>query len=284
MDRKQPLLKALAEAPDEANADDVLMRLFDLFRIEKGIAATEDVTPRKALYCMGKWLKEPYYFEMFRRHYHYLLPTGRIEYRDKPDFILHGSKKTGIEITNFYLEDGSRTDSEQRQRVMRNRVVSEARSIYLDNGGRRITLFFSFDKRSPIVDQRQLAERIAKLAKRIDRRQTGTISKDVFYDIPELSFIYLIAEECPNSQWKVQQVYDGSVLSRDKLLEIVRTKELKALNYEHCDAYWLVVFVDFMDPAQDQEIRVDGFQKIDSSRFEKVLVYKTLFHHVLEAT
>ena len=93
MDRKQPLLKALAEAPDEANADDVLMQLFDLFRIEKGIAATEDVTPRKARYCMGKWLKEPYYFEMFRRHYHYLLPTGRIEYRDKPDFILHGSKK-----------------------------------------------------------------------------------------------------------------------------------------------------------------------------------------------
>ncbi len=50
-----------------------------------------------------------------------------------------------------------------------------------------------------------------------------------------------------------------------------------------CDKYWLVVVVDFIDRAQDQEIRIDGFEKIDSTVFEKVIVYKTLFPHVLEA-
>ena len=54
--------------------------------------------------------------------------------------------------------------------------------------------------------------------------------------------------------------------------------------YQRCDAYWLVVVVDFMDPAQDQEIRLDGFQKIDSIVFERVLVYKTVFHHILTVT
>ena len=282
MDTNQALLKALAESPDEATADYILMRLYDLFRVKNGIAAAEVVTPREAHHRMGKWLKEPYYFEMFRRHYP--LPTGRIEYLDKPDVILHGANTIGIEITNFYLEDGGCRHSEQRQGGLRETVVSEAQSIYLDNGGRRITLFLSFDKVSPIGDQRSLAGRIAKLANRIDGRQTGRIGKDAFVDdIPELSFVYLIAEEYPNPQWKVQQDYDGAVLFRDKLLKIVRTKESKVAAYQRCDAYWLVVVVDFIDPAQDQEIRVDGFQKIDSPIFERVVVYKTLFHHVLEA-
>ena len=283
MDGKQALLRALAESRDEVNADDVVMRLYDLFKGEKGITEEKDVPPRKAVHRMGKWLEEQYYFEMFRRDY--LLPKGRIEYRDKPDFILRGEKKIGIEITNFYLEDGRRTDSEQLQRGTRETVVAKAQSIYLDNGGRGITLFFSFDKESPIGGKRQqdrLAKRIAKLAEQVYGRQTGKVGADVFDDITELSFVYLIAEDYPNSQWKVQQDYRGSVLSRAKLQKIVRTKESKVRGYERCDAYWLVVVVDFNDPAQDQEIRVDGL-KIDSSVFDKVLVYKTVYRHVLDA-
>ncbi len=282
MDTRQELLKALAESLDEAKADYVLVQLYDLFKVEKGITETEVVTPHEAHRRMGKWLKESYYFEMFRQHYS--LPTGRFEYRDKPDVILHGPKTIGIEITNFYLEDGRSTDSEQRQRAVRETVVTKAQSIYLENGGRRIKLVLSFDKDSPIGDQRHLAGRIAKLAKQIDGRQTGEIGKDVFVDdIPELSCVYLIAEENLNSKWEVQQVSKGAVLSRDKLLKIVRTKESKVPDYQRCDAYWLVVVVDFIDPAQDQEIRVNGFQKITSSVFDKVLVYKTRYHHVLEA-
>ena len=205
MDTKQALLKALAESPDEANADDVLVQLYDLFKVEKGITAADVVTPREAHRRMGKWLHEPYYFEMFRRHY--LLPTGTIEYRDKPDFILHGARKIGIEITNFFLEDGGCTDSEQRQGGVRATVVSEAQQIYLENGGKRMELSFGFDKTRPIQDRGELAEKMAELAKRVEGFPTGRISRKIFREIPELSFVYLNAEECPNSQWKVQQVY-----------------------------------------------------------------------------
>ena len=230
---------------------------------------------------MGKWLKESYHFEMFRRNYQ--LPAGRIEYRDKPDVILHGAKKIGIEITNFFLEDGGLPKSEQVQSRARKAVVSQAQRIYLANGGKRIELSFSFDKASPIRDRGKLARKIAGLGKHIDGRKSGRISKDSFNDIPELLFVYLNAEEYQDPEWRVVQVYDGPILSRDKLLEIVKKKESKSKDYRPCDAYWLVVVVDFIDPAQDQEIRVDGFQKIGSSVFERVLVYKTRFHHVLEA-
>jgi len=69
----------------------------------------------------------------------------------------------------------------------------------------------------------------------------------------------------------------------EKLRTIVSAKEAKSKYYQHCDAYWLVVVVDFIDPAQDQEIQINGFEKIISTAFEKVIVYKTLFGHVFEA-
>jgi len=37
------------------------------------------------------------------------------------------------------------------------------------------------------------------------------------------------------------------------LTDIVRDKEVRARKYKKCDAYWLLVIVDSVNPAQDQE-------------------------------
>ncbi len=116
---------------------------------------------------------EEYYFEMFRRDY--ALPDGAVEYGDKPDVILRGARTVGIEITNFFLEEGS---------------------------------------------------------------------------------------------------HPGSV--------IVRAKEDKSREYRPCDAYWLLVVVDFIDRAQDQEIPAEGLKNTTSQVFEKIIVYKTCFGYVAE--
>ena len=71
-------------------------------------------------------------------------------------------------------------------------------------------------------------------------------------------------------------------MSRDRLLQIVRYKEEKAKEYQKCDAYWLLIVVDFFDPAQDQEIPSIGFDKIETEIFEKVIVYKTAYEETLE--
>jgi len=224
---------------------------------------------------------EQYYFGMFRRDYQ--LPEGMIVHGDKPDVILEGKRKIGIEITNFFLESGALSESEQVQRKAREAVVSEAQKIYLANGGKSIELSFSFDKLSPIRDKRKLTKKIAAVAKNIDGLKTGEIRKDFFKDIPELSFVYLNAKEYEDPKWRVVQCYSGQLMSVEKLRTIVSAKEAQSEFYEQCDAYWLIVVVDFIDRAQDQEIQINSIEKIDSSVFEKVIVYKTHFGHVLEA-
>lgn len=285
MDTRQELLKALAESPDEAHRADVITRLYRLYEIEKGINsadADEVVTPDEAHRRMGKWLKEQYYFEMFRRHYQ--LPEGTICYGDKPDFILKGARKIGIELTNFLLEDGALSESEQVQSRWREAVVSEAQRIYCKNGGKRIQLSFGFDKARPIRDQNVVAKNMAELAKRVEGLPAGEINRKPFEEIPELSFVYLNTQEYENPMWQVIQLHHGRVMSRDRLRVIVSIKETKSKDYRPCDAYWLVVVVDFIDRAQDQEIRIDGFEKIDSTVFEKVIVYRSVSGHVLEAS
>jgi len=284
MDTKQELFKALGQSHDEARFGEALRRLYRLYKAEKGInAADEDqvVTPNEAHRRMGKWLKEQYYFELFRRTYP--LPEGTIRYGDRPDFILEGVRKIGVELTNFFLEDGELPESEQVQSPWREAVVSEARRIYCANGGKRIELSFSFDKAQPIRDQCQLAKKIAKLARSVEGLPTGEISREIFNEIPEISFVYLNPEEYGDARWRVFQTYSGQLMSVTKLQEIVKTKESKLRDYEYCDAYWLLVVVDFINRAQDQEIRIDDFGKIDSTVFEKVIVFRTALGHVFEA-
>jgi len=224
---------------------------------------------------------EQHYFRMFSRHYP--LPDGTIIHGDKPDVILEGERKIGIEITNFFIDKGDLPESEQVQSRARDAVVSKAQRIYLAKGGEQIEFSFGFNKAHPIRDRRTLAKIIAELAMDVDRSGTGEIGKDIFKEIPEISFVFLNATKYEEARWRVVQVHSGSVMSMQRLREIVRTKEAKSRSYRRCDAYWLLVVVDFMDAAQDQEIQIDGFEKIDSKIFEKIIVYKTLFRHVLEA-
>jgi hypothetical protein len=72
-------------------------------------------------------------------------------------------------------------------------------------------------------------------------------------------------------------------MSADGLKEIIREKEAKARHYSTCAAYWLLVVVDFIDSAQEQEIRVDGLM-VESDIFQKIIVYKPQFDHIVEIT
>lgn len=218
---------------------------------------------------------------MFRKDYP--LPPGSVIYGDSPDIIIEGQRRIGIEMTNFFLEEGSLFESEQAQRKSRERIVSEAQQVYQGRNGRKIEITFGFDKSNPIRDQKRLVGKLVELAEYIEKWESGEIIRDTFSAIPELSFVYLNAKEYEDTRWRVIQVYDVPVISRDGLLGIVRDKEVRANKYRKCDAYWLLVVVDFINAAQDQEIQIDGFDKIQTEIFEKVIVYKTLFRHILEA-
>lgn len=218
-----------------------------------------------------------YYFDLFSKDYP--LPAGAVEHGDKPDVIVYGNRKIGIEMTNFYLEDGDSPSSEQVQSRLREQAVADAQCLYERKTGRGVHLTLGFD--TPIQNKSRLAKQLADFATRLEGCKTGNVRSELFGDIPELSFAWLL-ENTHEDAWRIVQVYSTPIMSLEKLREIIREKERKSAEYKLCDAYWLLVIVNFIDRAQDQEIRVDGFDTISSKIFEKIIVYKTCFGQILE--
>jgi hypothetical protein len=219
------------------------------------------------------------YFEMFRKVYP--LPAGTIRYGDKPDVIVDGTQKLGIEITNFYLTGGASASSEQVQRKRREAAVFEGQRLY-QQSGMNTELIFGFSQDHPIQDVRALARRLASLGQHVEGC-AGQISRDIFEgDIPELDFAYALREQSQSpAKWSVMQSHRFGLMSTTRLTDIIREKEAKARQYITCEAYWLLIVVDFKDSAQEQEIRIDGLT-IKSDVFQKKIVYKTNFEHVVE--
>jgi hypothetical protein len=223
---------------------------------------------------------EKYYFELFRKHYP--LPAGEVEYCDRPDVIIHADTTTGVEITNFFLDDGSDSQSEQVQRNLRSKVVEAAQEIFEAGNPAKVSLCFGFDKSSPIREKENLAARLAKLATDVVARESGVIPKSDFQHIPELSFAYVRMGAGEGLPWQVMQLHQTQVTSMERLREIIRRKEIKSKAYKPCDEYWLLIVVDFMDRAQDQEFAREAMGEISSGVFDRILVYKTVFEQVVE--
>ncbi len=222
---------------------------------------------------------EEHYFEQFRQIYQ--LPKGVVCHGDKPDVIIHGTKKIGIEITNFYIQSGSLPDSEQRQRRIRDDVVSEAHRLYLAGGGKRIELTFGFELSKPITLARTkgLTRELAAIARANEGHPSGTLEMALFRSSPEISFVYINSCDYADPKWRVSQVHTLGLASKKEFEGIVRDKETKSVGYQKCDAYWLLIVVDWLDRAQDQEIRVDGLH-VTSTVFEKIIIYKPGFEYV----
>ena len=75
---------------------------------------------------MASNLKEEinrHYFELFSKCYS--IPAGEVTYGDKPDVIIDGKRRIGIELTNSYLEKGKNPESIQNQRQIRRIILKK---------------------------------------------------------------------------------------------------------------------------------------------------------------
>jgi hypothetical protein len=200
---------------------------------------------------------ERFYFEQFRKAY--LLPDGQIVHGDKPDIILHTDTRTiGIEVTRFYIMAGDAPESEQRQTPLREEIVRSAQAIYRATGG-NIELSFNFNPAIPITLARRkmLPNELANVAKRMDACASGEIGPICPLPvIPEVANIYFTGDHYSDPYWRIFQVSTLTKMSPAALEGIVREKEGKSRQYKKCDAYWLLVIVDWADRAQNQEIRL----------------------------
>ena len=222
---------------------------------------------------------ERYYFEQFRKDF--CVPDGRVEYSDKPDVRIIGASKIGVEIARLYIVDGTHPSSEQVQYQRRKRVVAEAQALHKTLGGRPIELHVDFNPGKPIQDIKHVAEIVAKFAMEIQDKPQIT----VWHPPTESDYLRYLQHngiEYADAKWTVMQSFSVPVLDVERLQTVVREKANKAADYEHCDEYWLLLVVDFMDLAQDQTLILPKQFQLSPSAFTKVLVYKPQFHEVLQ--
>jgi hypothetical protein len=226
-----------------------------------------------------KKARERCQLEAFRQAYADF-PTGTIGCdRERPDFIIEGARKIGIEITEFDLVDGNRASSERQQALDRRRIVREAQRLYLANGGQPVRLTFEFGHISA-KRRKTLPIELALFADAIKDKVNKSINVS-FYNAPAEIKFALNSTIHEDATWLAAQCYSGSLMNMHRLEEIVVTKEIKAKHYEKCDAYWLLIFVDFFDRAQDQEILIDDPQ-VRSDIFEKIFIFKTTFNQIVQ--
>jgi len=222
---------------------------------------------------------ERHYFELFREFYQ--VPDGKVKYGDKPDVIIDGDKRVGIEITNFFIERGQLPISEQNQRRIRKDVLKKAHQRYKKGGG-KYEISFSFNKEQPIQNSQKLIPRIVDLIRKLEVFKTGGISRYFLEDIPELEFIYINPNLYNDPQWRLTQGYTGcNIMSIPRLTEIVREKENKAKNYIKCDAYWLLLLIESFDRVQEQIMPFEEV-KMESDVYEKIILYITAPECVFE--
>lgn len=221
---------------------------------------------------------EQHYFEQFRKHYS--LPAGELEYSDKPDVIIRGTKTLGIEIANLYVSSGDDPSSEQVQRPCRARVLERAHALHLAAGGDSAELSVDFDPKHPIHEIESTARQLAELAAKVSGLH-GPVNPSLFASIPQLRYVYRNSGEYPEARWHAVQSHRVPALSVQRLRDVVSEKAAKAEHYLPCDTYWLLLVVDFIDRAQDQDIGWPQAERLGESPFERVLLYKPQFAQVV---
>ena len=222
---------------------------------------------------------ERHYFEQFRSQYQ--LPDGEVEYSDRPDVLIRGVRTVGIEIANLHITSGSEQASEQVQRVRRQQVLDRAKILF-GAGGNRIGLSVGFRPEQPIREIEPVARGLAGLVRTAQNLPAGSVNPVLLEPVPEVGFVYKSANEDVDPQWRTIQSYTVPVLSIDRLREVVAEKSEKAEAYQPCDSYWLLLVVDFMDRAQDQELQWAADAQVGQSRFERILLYKPQFAQVVQ--
>lgn len=214
-------------------------------------------------------------FEMFARDFD--LPAGEIVYGDKPDVVIDGTRKIGIEITDLYLADGSDPGSEQVQQRHRDAVLQRAQTLHREAGGRAIELHFAFDFEKPIRKIEPLAKAIAEFGHRVENGSPGTVPGYTFEHIPELSWVYWNGREYPDARWRVTQSYNTPLLSLRRIEKAIADKTELVKKYRVCDSYWLLMIVNFWNPASDQDVSWPEGETVYAGAFERVLLYRTHF-------
>jgi len=216
-------------------------------------------------------------------------PYGTIRKGDpkkkEPDFIVENeNEKLGIEMARLYRDDDKYIFGVQRQAPLQERVVTEAKTLFEKTSKYRFRVFVSFQERSEIKsnDVQQLASYLSEIVlKELENRLPTPdypiqIGSSYLYRHKEVFFSIYI-DWFSDGSWKRNNVNKVELLNEDLLYNLIKRKESKYEkgNYSACNKVWLLLCMDYFDPAMEQCIPGNTCFAIKSSNFDKILLYKT---------
>ncbi len=216
---------------------------------------------------------ERFFFQEFSKSYP-MLPTGTIAFGDRPDVVIHGRQTWGIEIANVYLRDGSDEGSEQIQARRRAQAIALGQELYRYAGNPALEYWIDFDPNTPIRSVPDAASRLAATAAANSTAGVPFAGYRPEPDFAELRYLAHNGVIYADAEWRASQVYEVPNLSVSRVCEIVYDKMQKVAAYSKCDVYWLLLVVDFWDPAQDQAIHWPAGEKVGQTPFERIVVFK----------
>lgn len=212
-------------------------------------------------------------FELYRSQFS--VPLGEVHYADKPDVVIEGTHRVGFEIASLYLERGANPASEQVQRPRREDVLKRAQAAHVAAGRKNFELHVAFAAGHPITDVKSVSAALVRVAARIvDDQPHGFLMRSEFAGTPEIADVYLNPTVYPDSRWRSSQVFSVPNLAVCMVRDIVGQKDTLLPKYAPCDEYRLLLVVDFMDPAQDQDLRWPDDEPALETAFSEVVIFK----------
>lgn len=223
---------------------------------------------------------EKYYFDKFMLLYE--IPDGKIIHSDCPDVIIAGKQKIGIEITHHYIKPGKDKRCEQRQKDIRKNILKSSQKKYLSSEEPNIALSVAFNGKLEAKNNEMIANKIAKLAININKYTEGVIEANLYEHIPEIEFVHYAKTNILDLKWDTVQSYDLLEISKERLQNIIDEKNEKCEKYEICDSYWLLIVMDYFDPAQYQNLNIlDDFSSNESC-FTKIIILVPELNQIIE--
>lgn len=219
-------------------------------------------------------------FELYRSQFS--VPVGDVQYADKPDVVIEGARRVGFEIASLYLEHGSNPASEQVQRPRREDALKRAQAAHVAAGRKNFELHVAFAAKYPITDVKSVSAALVSVASRIvDDQASGFLMRSEFKETPEIADVYLNPTVYLDSRWRTSQVFTVPGLVVSMVREIVAQKDALLFQYAPCDEYRLLLVVDFMDSAQDQELHWPDNEPAVKTAFAEVVIFKPQAHERL---
>ena len=202
-------------------------------------------------------------------------PEGEIIKSERPDFIICGDKKIGIEHSYLFRGDGKDIFSIQRQDKLKSIILEGASNKIKKASVKQLSVFVSFEEKTQIEPANLnilidfLAEKVISF-KKPTKERPSTIGK--YYLEPHqnlFSMIQLYDFGDVHPLWKRMDVFSvESIEKNDYFEKLIGQKNKK--QYVGCDELWLLITIDYFNPSSQQYVPKDFKVNIKESVFDSI--------------